>query len=91
MLPVVFKVLLDFLSHFGVQRHVFVKMSEQAKPLGQVFWIFVVSGHWLIVHKDLDELGHNVGETGYADEKNKGCYGAFKLTFGHVVAKPDSW
>ena len=65
-------------------------MSEQAEPLGQILAILVVSCHVLEVHQDVDELAHDVGEAGDADEQNESCHDSLDLTLGIVVTKTDS-
>jgi len=88
--PIVLKVPLKALGHLLGQRAAPIEMSEETKPFGKVLTIFVVSGHILKVHENINELAHDVREASDADQENEGRDDTLDLTLGIIVTETHS-
>ena len=88
--PVILKVAFKALGHLFGERAATIEVSKEAEPFRQVLTVLIVSCHILQVHKDIDELAHDVGETGDTNQQNESGHNSFDLTLWVIITETDS-
>ena len=85
--PIILKVAFKALGHLFREWAASVEMSKEAEPFRQVLTVLIVSRHILQVHEDIDELTHDVRETGDTDQQNESRHNSFDLTLRVIITE----
>ena len=88
--PVILKIAFKALGHLFGEWAATVEVSKETEPFRQVLTVLIVSCNILQVHKDIDELAHDVGETGDTNQKNESGHNSFDLALWVIITKTDS-
>lgn len=66
-------------------------MSQQPKPFAEVLRIFIVCSNLLEVHKDFNELTHDVREASHSNQKDESRDDALSLRLRVIISKTYRW
>jgi hypothetical protein len=62
-------------------------MSQKPKPFAEVLRIFIVCSYLLEVHKDFNELTHDVREASHSNQKDESRDDALSLRLRVIISK----